>query len=583
MAKKVLTLSELASQLQEVMDFWTRIEVQVLFSADGKDSYDQIVDNKPEMAILGVSMTGISGVELTRRIKENPEFKDVKIVLIADFDNESIKTRAMDAGCDFYLNINEVPQNLYEYVEKVFKTPPRAELRVQTDMEVALAYGNKKIKARAINLSRSGILVAGNETCEIGKELKVGIVGKEGEKIVLNGTVARLLEIPSEGEPQLGMGIRFKDVDAQTLVNLDDLIRYLRGETVITFQGESINLEPVIDLMLMEDAFFAQYLGSLMQSDDSSEDDLNKKGSASVSSTNFNFYFPNLPTWEISAFAGGNEETEVYLSVIRKLVMLFVKFENCTRILDNIPFCESKQEQTLINIIETLMDNGRTAESEIDEILGSEISMSTIGLSTQIAKTRNKYITSKVSLLKGLVERYEQVIDRKPHLEDTVKGFADLLGHLKHEYAEKYKQDISKVSEEKKDAKKESKVKEYKKEDDKKSGKIILLGGVLGFLVIFIGLIYIYSAFIAGRVDTSQFAEPGVIISAKADGRSLTIIADDAWNTSRDKILTRATLERMLPKVHKLGYKKIKFVDSKGKTLGFAQKGPAEKYHVLVY
>lgn len=581
MNKTVLILNELAPRLQEVTEFFGRIGANMLFSGDGKNSYEQIVENKPSLAVLGVAMQGYSGVEVLRRVKEDEALKGTKIVLIADFENESIKNRAMDAGCDYYVTIDKVPHNLYDFVEKLFKEPPRVNLRVQADFGIALAISDKKVKARCVNLSRSGVLVLSEETLEIGTTLSVGMKGAQGEKIIIKGMVARLVEVPAEQGPKTGLGIKFTEADPDTVQVLEKLIKHLRGEVTLDFSGTKIDLEPLIDLLLSEDAFFAQYIGTLMHTD-TQEEQVNSGNSEKESSyKGFNFFFPKLQNWEIAAFAGGNEETEVYLSVIRKMVMLFVKFENCYRVIDNIPFCDPSQEQTLINVIEGCFDTGATTEKEVEQILSSEISMRTVGLSSQIAKTRNKYLASKVKLLKGFVEHYQQMIEKKSHLEAQIKGFAQILVDMKQDVEDK-KQEISKELSMKKEKTKESTTPEHKG-PRQKGGKAVVFVAIAAVILFLFGTVYLYKNFIGNRVSVSEFAEPGIIASGKVEEGVLILESEKGWNPERDKEITRATLDRMYPKMRDKGYEKIKLIGPDGRKIASVLAGPLKTYYIQVY
>jgi len=582
MAKTAIIFNELSPQLQQVTEFLERVEVKIIYAVDGKDSYEQIKDAEAGIAILSVAMPGLSGIEVCRRLKVDEGLKNTKIVLISDFANESIKNRALDAECDLYLTVEEVPEKLYSYVEPIYKTPPRVELRVEVKRKIFLIEGSKKHVAVSINLSRSGVLVAAKETFESGKKLQILINQDEGEDLLIQGTVARLLDIPTESGSLVGMGIKFEDADDQLLEKLDNFIAHLRGEVRYDFEGKKIDLKPWIELMLCEDTFFAEVIGSMMQDDTTeSGSEVDEELQGKIADTNF--FFPKLQPWEIVAFAGGNEETEVYLSVIRKLVMLFVKFENCFRIINDIPFCDSEDERTLLNVTESSFDQGRTTEKEVDVILNSEISMNTVGLSSQIAKTRNKYTNSKVKLLKGLVERYQILVAKKPHLEDQVKTFAATLGDIKQEYEDKKQEYTEKSKESKKEITKE-KTKEKTTPGAKKGSKFnktqVFVLGIIGLIVL---TVVLYKSFLGGRVAIEDFSEPGIIKSGKMIENVLTLECEDAWNPERNKNVTRSTLSEIFAKANTKGITRIKLKNSAGKIIGQVLAGPNKTHKILVF
>lgn len=56
---------------------------QVWLASDGHEALDQAVEHRPDLAIVGTRMDGLSGFELCRRIKMDPDLGHVRVILLA--------------------------------------------------------------------------------------------------------------------------------------------------------------------------------------------------------------------------------------------------------------------------------------------------------------------------------------------------------------------------------------------------------------------------------------------------------------------------------------------------------------------
>src|ERR1700733_4074668 len=73
-----------------------RIELTVATNAI--DAMLQIGATQPHLVIMDVFMPGLDGIEACRRIKANPETRDVEVILASVAINAELETAARDAG-----------------------------------------------------------------------------------------------------------------------------------------------------------------------------------------------------------------------------------------------------------------------------------------------------------------------------------------------------------------------------------------------------------------------------------------------------------------------------------------------------
>jgi len=74
----------------------------VISAASGAEAWELFVSEHPDLAILDIGMGEPNGIELTRRINEDPE-RRVPVIILTGHEAENDKVRALDLGADDYL------------------------------------------------------------------------------------------------------------------------------------------------------------------------------------------------------------------------------------------------------------------------------------------------------------------------------------------------------------------------------------------------------------------------------------------------------------------------------------------------
>src|SRR5712691_10611555 len=73
-------------------------DVELLVADNAIDAMLQIGAVKPDLVVIDVFMPGLDGIEACRRIKANPETRDIQVVLASAALTEEIEVAALDAG-----------------------------------------------------------------------------------------------------------------------------------------------------------------------------------------------------------------------------------------------------------------------------------------------------------------------------------------------------------------------------------------------------------------------------------------------------------------------------------------------------
>lgn len=84
----------------------------VMVARDGLTAYEAAVERLPHLVVLDMMMPGIDGCEVARRLRANDSTKDVPIVIVTAFAEESQAAMALEAGADAYVKKPFSPREL---------------------------------------------------------------------------------------------------------------------------------------------------------------------------------------------------------------------------------------------------------------------------------------------------------------------------------------------------------------------------------------------------------------------------------------------------------------------------------------
>ncbi len=72
-------------------------------AVDGGDAFDQIQTRRPDLVVSDVMMPNVDGVELVRRIRDEPELADLPVILLTAAASTEAAAEGFDVGADDYL------------------------------------------------------------------------------------------------------------------------------------------------------------------------------------------------------------------------------------------------------------------------------------------------------------------------------------------------------------------------------------------------------------------------------------------------------------------------------------------------
>ncbi len=92
------------------------LEANVRIAVDGVDGLEKVKEKLPDIILLDVMMPRMSGYEMCRRLKNNPETKRVPVVMVTALNELGDIERGVDSGADDFLS---KPINKLELLTRV--------------------------------------------------------------------------------------------------------------------------------------------------------------------------------------------------------------------------------------------------------------------------------------------------------------------------------------------------------------------------------------------------------------------------------------------------------------------------------
>ena len=90
----------------------------LLEAKDGAEALKIAARDKPDLIIMDIQLPEVSGLEVTRRLRQMPAFNHVPIIAVTAYVMKGDKEKFIESGCDAYLskpiNTRELPEMVKE-------------------------------------------------------------------------------------------------------------------------------------------------------------------------------------------------------------------------------------------------------------------------------------------------------------------------------------------------------------------------------------------------------------------------------------------------------------------------------------
>lgn len=103
MSTAILVVDDDPSSLDIVRTYLESRGYTVATAVDGKDALAKLEDVQPAIMLLDVMMPGMDGWEVARLVKNHPNFRDVRVIMLTARSDFTDKHEGLRAGADDYI------------------------------------------------------------------------------------------------------------------------------------------------------------------------------------------------------------------------------------------------------------------------------------------------------------------------------------------------------------------------------------------------------------------------------------------------------------------------------------------------
>ena len=104
MARTKALIVEDEEPISTLLDYnLSREEFETKISIDGEDALLKVQEFQPDIVILDWMLPKVSGIEVCRRIRQNPDTRNLPVIMLTARSEESDRIRGLETGADDYL------------------------------------------------------------------------------------------------------------------------------------------------------------------------------------------------------------------------------------------------------------------------------------------------------------------------------------------------------------------------------------------------------------------------------------------------------------------------------------------------
>ena len=112
----ILVVEDNAMNRRLFTDLLKTLNHTILEATDGPAAIQMIEDKQPDLVLMDIQLPGLSGLEVTKKIRQNSKIKQPKIVAVSAFAMKQDAEKVLESGCDDYIS---KPISIALFLQKV--------------------------------------------------------------------------------------------------------------------------------------------------------------------------------------------------------------------------------------------------------------------------------------------------------------------------------------------------------------------------------------------------------------------------------------------------------------------------------
>ncbi len=118
MTKRILVVEDTEDNRRILRDLLTRAGFELIEAMDGESGVSMATTHRPDLILMDIQLPIFDGYEATRRIKANPETRNIPIIAVTSYALSGDENKALAAGCDGYVAKPFSPRRILAMVQE---------------------------------------------------------------------------------------------------------------------------------------------------------------------------------------------------------------------------------------------------------------------------------------------------------------------------------------------------------------------------------------------------------------------------------------------------------------------------------
>jgi two-component system cell cycle response regulator DivK len=119
MSKKILIVEDNELNMKLFHDLLEVHGYTTLQTRDGREALSIAREHRPDLILMDIQLPEVSGLEVTRWIKEDDEIKSIPVIAVTAFAMKGDEEKIRNGGCEAYIAKPISVSTFLETIEKV--------------------------------------------------------------------------------------------------------------------------------------------------------------------------------------------------------------------------------------------------------------------------------------------------------------------------------------------------------------------------------------------------------------------------------------------------------------------------------
>ena len=113
---KILVVEDQEDNRQILRDLLASVDYEMVEAENGQEALTAVTEHKPDLILMDIQLPEISGLEVTKWLKEDPELRTIPIIAVTAFAMKGDEERIREGGCEAYLS---KPISVGKFIETI--------------------------------------------------------------------------------------------------------------------------------------------------------------------------------------------------------------------------------------------------------------------------------------------------------------------------------------------------------------------------------------------------------------------------------------------------------------------------------